>query len=97
MAVIIAVIHALDAERDGLWLMDLVLPGDPIHLRLPIATLNLPDGATIGIGELVELDGPRAACHSAKIRGYLVSKIDYRYQGHKFGAVAHPHRIRARS
>ena len=93
---VIALIHALDREPDGIWLMDLVLPNDPIHLRLPIAALGLPDGLPIVVGDPVELDGPRSACHAALIRGYLVSKIDYRYQGHKFGAVAKPHRLRPR-
>ena len=91
---VIALIHDLSQEPDGVWLMDLVLPNDPIHLRLPIARLTLPDGLPVAVGDLVELDGPRAAVHSAKIRGYLVSKIDYRYQGHKFSALSVPHRVR---
>jgi type IV secretory pathway protease TraF len=94
---VIAFIRSLRQEPDGIWLMDLALPNDTTGLLLPIATLTLPDGLPIAVGDLVELDGPRRACHAAKIRGYLVSKIDYRYNGHMFGAVVKPHRVRPRS
>ena len=91
MAIVIATICEISQDRDGEIDMHLSIPGDSIRLILPIAVTSV-GGADIDVGDQVELDGPRETAHTARIRGYVVSKRDYRFSKHKFGAVARPFR-----
>ena len=93
MAIVIATIkHIAPPDAEGLLALSLSVPGDTTGLTIYSAVASI-EGVPIKVGDQVELDGPRETCKSARIRGFLIAKRDYRFSSrHAWTSVAHPHR-----
>jgi hypothetical protein len=93
MASVFATIKRVDPPNaEDLLALSLSIPGDTTGLTIYSAVASI-EGVPIKVGDQVELDGPRETCKSARIRGFLIAKRDYRFSSrHAWTSVKRPHR-----